>query len=76
MCKRVLQRELRLDPDPSAPLLGFVGRLDYQKGPDLVLDALPALAALGCQVSRRRLDSNPPPKTLTPSTLCLLHCLQ
>ncbi|KAI8473990.1 MAG: hypothetical protein J3K34DRAFT_156151 [Monoraphidium minutum] len=49
-CKRALQRELRLDPDPRAPLVGFVGRLDFQKGPDLVLDALPALAALGCQV--------------------------
>jgi glycosyltransferase involved in cell wall biosynthesis len=40
---------MRLSPDPAAPLVGFVGRLDHQKGPDLVLDALPALAALGCQ---------------------------
>ncbi|KIY97962.1 starch synthase [Monoraphidium neglectum] len=49
-CKRALQRELRLEPDPRAPLVGFVGRLDHQKGPDLVLESLPALAALGCQV--------------------------
>lgn len=53
-CKRALQRELRFDPDPSAPLLGFVGRLDHQKGPDIILDALPALAALGCQVCGAR----------------------
>ncbi len=36
--------------DPAAPLLGFIGRLDYQKGPDLVLGALPQLVAMGCQV--------------------------
>lgn len=51
LCKRALQRELRLPPDPSALLLGFIGRLDHQKGPDLLIDALPALAALGVQVT-------------------------
>jgi glycogen synthase len=49
-CKRALQREFGLPLDPRAPLLGFVGRLDHQKGPDLILDALPGLVALGCQV--------------------------
>lgn len=49
-CKRALQREMRLEPDPDIPLIGFIGRLDYQKGPDLVLDALPALSNLDCQV--------------------------
>ncbi len=49
-CKRALQREMRLEPDPDVPLIGFIGRLDYQKGPDLVLDALPALSNLDCQV--------------------------
>jgi len=49
-CKFELQRELGLPPDPERPLLGFIGRLDYQKGPDLVLGALPALTAAGCQV--------------------------
>ena len=31
----------------SAPLIGFVGRLVYQKGVDLLLDAIPALIASG-----------------------------
>jgi hypothetical protein len=51
ICKRALQREMRLEPDPNIPLIGFIGRLDYQKGPDLVLDALPTLSNLDCQVS-------------------------
>jgi glycogen synthase len=50
ICKRALQREMRLEPDPNVPLIGFIGRLDYQKGPDLVLDALPTLSNLDCQV--------------------------
>jgi len=41
---------MRLEPDPNVPLIGFIGRLDYQKGPDLVLDALPFLSNLDCQV--------------------------
>lgn len=35
---------------PDVPLLGFIGRLDFQKGPDLVLDALEELADRRCQV--------------------------
>lgn len=49
-CKRALQREMRLPLEVDLPLIGFIGRLDYQKGPDLVLDALPILANLDCQV--------------------------
>lgn len=30
-CKAALQKELGLPVDPSIPLLGFIGRLDYQK---------------------------------------------
>lgn len=39
---------------PCAPCLQvvFIGRLDYQKGPDLMLEALPFLANLDCRVSR------------------------
>ena len=33
------------------PLLGFIGRLDFQKGPDVVLEAVGDLAARGLQVS-------------------------
>jgi glycogen synthase len=30
-CKMALQKELGLTVDPNIPLLGFIGRLDYQK---------------------------------------------
>eukprot|EP00884_Botryococcus_braunii_P007478 jgi/Botrbrau1/16731/Bobra.0301s0003.2 len=49
-CKAALQRELGFAVDPNIPLLGWIGRLDHQKGPDLVLDAIPHLAGRGCQV--------------------------
>lgn len=55
LCKRALQRELRLPMQHDVPVVGWVGRLDYQKGPDLVLDALPYLANMDCQVSVGRL---------------------
>lgn len=35
-----LQRKLGLDTNPSIPILGMVGRLDNQKGVDLIMDAL------------------------------------
>ena len=38
-CKAALQRELGLPEDPHACLIGFIGRLDEQKGVDLVLDS-------------------------------------
>lgn len=44
---------MRLPMEPDLPLIGFVGRLDYQKGPDLVFDALPVLGNLDCQVGAR-----------------------
>lgn len=52
MCKMELQRELGLPINAETPLLAFVGRLDYQKGPDLILEALPRLVNMGpgCQV--------------------------
>ncbi len=49
-CKAALQEELRLPIEPDRPLLGFIGRLDYQKGPDLVLKSLEYLINLDCQV--------------------------
>ncbi len=53
ICKRALLRELQLLPAAeglSAPLVAFIGRLDAQKGPDLLLQALPYLANMDCQV--------------------------
>ena len=52
-CKAALQRELGLPEDASVPLLGFIGRLDFQKGPDVVLEAVGDLAARGLQVQFR-----------------------
>jgi starch synthase len=49
-CKAALQRELGLDVDARAPLLGVVSRLTPQKGLDLVLGALPALLTQGAQL--------------------------
>ncbi len=49
-CKRALQREMGLPERDDVPLLGFIGRLDWQKGPDLIRDALGALMNEDCQV--------------------------
>lgn len=38
-CKAALQRQMGLKVDPEVPLLGFIGRLDYQKGVDLIRDS-------------------------------------
>ena len=35
--------------DPKVPLLGYIGRLDWQKGPDCALEAVQGLAQRGCQ---------------------------
>ena len=40
-CKRELQRELGLTPDPGAPLMVFIGRLTWQKMADVLLEVVP-----------------------------------
>ena len=52
MCKKELQKQMGLPSNPDTPLLGFIGRLDHQKGPDILLDAVQELAERDCQVSR------------------------
>lgn len=47
--KLVLQAEIGLPPSEQ-PVLGLVGRLVWQKGIDLVLELLPALARRGVQL--------------------------
>ncbi|RAL51464.1 hypothetical protein DM860_010966 [Cuscuta australis] len=42
-CKAALQKELALPIRPDCPLVGFIGRLDFQKGVDLILSATPEL---------------------------------
>ncbi|KAL3525926.1 hypothetical protein ACH5RR_014298 [Cinchona calisaya] len=40
-CKAALQKELGLPVRENVPLIGFIGRLDHQKGVDLVGEAIP-----------------------------------
>jgi starch synthase len=42
-CKIALQKELGLPIKLDCPLVGFIGRLDYQKGIDIILSATPEL---------------------------------
>ncbi|XP_051138174.1 soluble starch synthase 1, chloroplastic/amyloplastic isoform X2 [Andrographis paniculata] len=42
-CKIKLQQQLGLPILPDCPLIGFIGRLDYQKGVDILLSAIPEL---------------------------------
>jgi starch synthase len=49
--KAHLQRRFGLAQEPAAPLLGVISRLAWQKGMDLLLGALPSLAAMGAQLA-------------------------
>jgi starch synthase len=40
VCKAALQKELRLPPAADAPLVSSVGRLEEQKGADLIVDLI------------------------------------
>ncbi len=50
VCKAALQEELELPVDPEVPLVISIGRLDPQKGMDLMLESIPWLAQEGAQV--------------------------
>jgi len=43
--KQALQAEAGLDIDPSAPIFGYIGRLEEQKGCDIMMAAVPKLLA-------------------------------
>ena len=49
-CRADLCGRVGLDPADPAPILGVIGRLDPQKGFDLVAGAAPALAASGARL--------------------------
>jgi len=49
-CKADLQVELRLPVDAEVPVVGSVGRLDPQKGTELLIDSIPWLVSEGAQV--------------------------
>lgn len=48
ICKRSLQAELGL-PQRDVPLIGFVGRMVYQKGIDVITEALPEILSQDVQ---------------------------
>jgi starch synthase len=50
-CKLALQTEFGLEERPHALLFGVVSRLTWQKGLDLVLDALPEIVRQGGQLA-------------------------
>ena len=49
--KAALQARLGLERDAHAPLFGVVSRLTWQKGMDVLLEAVPDLVALGGQLA-------------------------
>lgn len=49
--KTALRRELGLAETSSGPLFAFVGRLTWQKGIDLILESIPAIADSGGQLA-------------------------
>ncbi|XP_068636566.1 granule-bound starch synthase 2, chloroplastic/amyloplastic [Aristolochia californica] len=49
-CKCALQKELGLPERPDVPLIGFIGRLDQQKGVDLIAEAIPWMVGQDAQL--------------------------
>ncbi|KAL5981199.1 Sucrose synthase [Asimina triloba] len=49
-CKVALQKELGLPIRDDIPLIGFIGRLDYQKGVDLIAEAIPWIVSQDVQL--------------------------
>jgi starch synthase len=49
-CRRALLNELGFDPGDRGPVLSMIGRLDPQKGFDLLAGAAPGLVAAGARI--------------------------
>lgn len=49
-CKAALQAELGLPVQPDTPVLAFIGRLDHQKGVDLIMESFDWLMGEGVQL--------------------------
>ncbi|KAF3789343.1 Starch synthase 2 [Nymphaea thermarum] len=49
-CKAALQKELGLPVRDDVPLIGFIGRLDHQKGVDLIAEAMPWMVSQDLQL--------------------------
>ncbi|KAE8725342.1 Granule-bound starch synthase 1 [Hibiscus syriacus] len=50
LLKEALQAELGLPVDRDIPLIGFIGRLEEQKGSDILVAALPKFIGENCQM--------------------------
>ncbi|XP_025624089.1 granule-bound starch synthase 2, chloroplastic/amyloplastic isoform X1 [Arachis hypogaea] len=49
-CKAALQKELGLPVREEVPILAFIGRLDHQKGVDIIAEAIPWLVSQDVQL--------------------------
>lgn len=49
-CKAALQKEFGLSVRPEVPVIAFIGRLDHQKGVDIIGDAMPWIASQDVQL--------------------------
>jgi starch synthase len=49
-CRRALLTEIGFDPDDPSTVLGMIGRLDPQKGFDLLAGAVPGLVKAGARI--------------------------
>ncbi|XP_008802589.2 granule-bound starch synthase 2, chloroplastic/amyloplastic-like isoform X2 [Phoenix dactylifera] len=49
-CKAALQQELGLPVRDNVPILAFIGRLDHQKGVDLIAEAIPWIVGQDVQL--------------------------
>ncbi|XP_042497778.1 granule-bound starch synthase 2, chloroplastic/amyloplastic [Macadamia integrifolia] len=49
-CKTALQKELGLPIQENVPLIGFIGRLDNQKGVDIIAEAIPWIVGQDAQL--------------------------
>lgn len=49
-CKEALQKELGLPVRGDVPVIAFIGRLDHQKGVDLIAEAMPWIAGQDVQL--------------------------
>lgn len=48
--KEALQAEVGLPVDRDIPLIGFIGRLEEQKGSDILMEAIPKVAGENLQI--------------------------
>ncbi|OMO79902.1 Glycosyl transferase, family 1 [Corchorus capsularis] len=50
LCKEALQAEVGLPCDRDIPVIGFIGRLEEQKGSDILAAAIPKFIGENCQI--------------------------